>query len=178
MSGEAERAPPLPDKSAIIDALERFVDHPGTLPLFDVLSERDSPDLPARVLAIYQRFPGHPLAVEVRRWIEASGVAIPAVDLGAVLGELGIDDVRAWAERQKKERTALERALEEAREGQVRASLAANGYSLVCVLLFCVALIGWAAAFHIWDFVPEVAVPGPGSSKPAPAAIPDTPIKP
>lgn len=167
--------PPGPsDRSALIARLDSFVEFPGTIVLFDVLSGPDAGDLPLRLGAVVARFPAHPLGPELREWLKANGASVPPPDPLAVLAELGIDDVRTWATQRKRERDELQRALEEAREGRMSASLAANGYSFVCVLLFLVALMGWGAAFHVWEFTPEPALPGPGAKPPKQEVVPQT----
>ena len=162
------------DRGALVTRLERFVEFPGTLPLFDVLSLPEGPEMTALVAVVIGRFPTHPLAADVRRWLAANGVDAPPPDPLAVLAELGISDVRVWAERQKREVVTLQRALEDARESRMRAAVAANGYSLVSVLLLGVALLGWAAAFHLWSFSPEGPLPGPNSA--SPNAVPVAPV--
>lgn len=158
-------------RAALIARLDAFMEFPGTIPLFDALSAPDGPDLGAGVAAVVERFPNHPLAREVQAWLRVHGIEVTVPGPAAVLAELGIDDLRAWYDRRQRERVALERALSEALEGQAAASLSANAYSFMCVLLFFVALFGWAAAFDVWEFTPEGPLPSPYDPKPEVAPI-------
>ncbi len=161
-------------RDAFIGRLDSFVEYPGTVPLFDALSAPEGPDHAKGVATVLVHFPAHPLARDLREWLGAQGIEADEPGPLAVLAELGIEDVRAWYDRQKRERQALERALTEARTERADALLAANGYSFMCALLFFVAIFGWAAAFHLWDFTPEGPLPGPYDPKPR-AATPAPP---
>ncbi len=148
----------------LILRLDAFVEFPGTVPLFDALS--DPSCTAAQVGEVLARFPGHPLASDLGAWLADNGVVVAPPDPAAVLAALGIQDVQAWADRQKRERLALETALTEAKLERASALLSANAYSIVSVLLFFVAVLGWAAAFGAWDFQPEGKLPGPADDTP------------
>lgn len=165
---------PAFDRSALLARLDSFIEFPGTIALFDVLSGPEASDLPSRLGVVVARYPAHPLGPDLREWLAANGATLPPVDPMAVLAELGIDNVRVWAGQRKREREELQRALEEAREGRMSATLAANGYSFVCVLLFLIALMGWGAAFGVWEFTPEPALPGPYDPPSTPEVAPQT----
>lgn len=158
-------------RATLIARLDAFMEFPGTIPLFDALSAPEGPEHAAGVAAVVERFPNHPLARELQDWLHVHGIEVAAPSPAAVLAELGIDDLRVWYDRRQRERVALERALSEALEGQAAASLSANAYSFMCVLLFFVALLGWAAAFNVWEFTPEGPLPSPYDPKPQVAPV-------
>lgn len=158
-------------RATLIARLDAFMEFPGTIPLFDALSAPEGPEHAVGVAAVVERFPNHPLARELQDWLHVHGIEVAAPSAAAVLAELGIDDLRVWYDRRQRERVALERALSEALEGQAAASLSANAYSFMCVLLFFVALLGWTAAFDVWEFTPEGPLPGPHDPKPEVAPV-------
>lgn len=152
--------------ASILARLEAFTEAPGTGELYDAFSAVDG--RADAVGAALRRFPNHPLAAEVRVWLCSVGMEVPEADPVAELRALGIDDVRRWFELQKQERTKIERALSDVQEALHAARIGANAYAMVCVLLFFVAVLGWAAAFGGWNFKPESALPGPADTpKPA-----------
>lgn len=152
--------------------LEAFTEARGTIELYDALClpEGEQACAVAEALAA---FPHHPLADEVLAWLGERGVTPVLPDAAEVLRAHGIDDFGRWYAREKAERLKLESALSDALAGQAAARLSANAYAMVCVMLLGAALLGWAAAFGFWRFVPEPPLPGPHDPRPEAPAAPD-----
>lgn len=155
--------------------LEAFTEARGTIELYDALCLPEAGQAGAVAEAL-AAFPNHPLADEVRGWLAARGVAVAQPDAADLLRAHGIDDFGRWYAREKAERLKLEAALADALAGQAAARLSANAYALVCVMLLGAGLLGWAAAFGVWHFVPEPPLPGPHDAASQEAPAPDAPV--
>jgi hypothetical protein len=154
-----------PDTARLLAALERERDVRGSFAIYEVVSVDDL----AGVAAALGAHPRHPLASDVRAWLEARGAAPPVPDTAAQLQALGVEDPAAWVARHRAEVAALRRAVDEARSAALGAGRTASAYALMCVLLAVIAVAGWAAAFGRVPFEPEPL------ARPAPEAPPTRP---
>lgn len=139
------------DTQDLLDALERYKEVRGTLPLFDALWSGD----PARVYTSLGENLTHPLAEDLARWLAARGVARPARPSNdAVLEQKGVEDVAAWIERHEKEVLKLRRERDDAARQRSDALKAANGLAMILVVVTAAGIMGWLAAFGVMSFRP------------------------
>lgn len=151
----------------LVEALQRVVDRPGTVEIFDALIA-DSPEDVAGALGA---FPRHPMATAVGTWLRARGLEGPRPPTVAeVVAKNGIVDLQAHLEAQAKQAAATQRGLDAAWARAARAETAANAYAAMLVLFAALAVLGWAVALDVIPLFEEVAPP-----KAAPRAAPATP---
>jgi hypothetical protein len=148
-----------PDTTALVVALERLQQSPGTLPLFDALSVEDV----GAVGEVLSRYARHPMRADVAGWLQARGGAVaslPSAD--AVCERRGIVDLDAHldeaAEQVRRQGLAMERLLLRAQKGES----VANAYAALLVVVAAIALLGWASALDylaVFDTPPEEHLP-------------------
>lgn len=150
----------LPDDTeALLDALDRVRDRPGSVDLFDALAANDPPGV-QRAAASH---PQHPLFAGVAVWLAARGLHSPEPpSVTEVLAKHGITDLEAHLVEEARRTRQHTKGLEEAWARVKRAEMVADAYAAVLVLIVMVAIVGWAVAI---DLVPLGAVP----------ELPDTP---
>lgn len=143
---------PLPtDTQELLDALDRYKNVLGSLPIFDALWAGDAPAL-ERALAEHL---GHPLAEDLGRWLETRGLTRPSPPSNdEVLQRRGITDVAGWIDQHQAEVTRLKTERDDALAQRLDALKAAHGLSVVLVVVAGVAITGWLAAFGVLGFSP------------------------
>ncbi len=140
-----------PDTQELLDALDRYKEVRGTLPLFDALWSND----PARVYEAFAEHLTHPVADGLTVWLNVRGIARPVRPTNdAVLQQKGVEDVAAWVEKHEKEVLKLRRERDAAVMAGSDALKAANGLGLVLVVVAAAGVIGWLAAFGVMPFRP------------------------
>lgn len=145
------RVPLARDTQELLDALDRYKEVRGTVPLFDALWSGE----PGEVQRALSEFLAHPLAGPIGDWLEARGAARPVkVSNEEVLERRGVADVAGWLDQHEKEAAQLRRERDVAFQKCSDALKAANGLSLMLVLVSGVAVIGWLAAFGVFAFTP------------------------
>ncbi len=153
------------DTVALVAALERVQERPGTLVLFDALAAEAA----AAVAEVLAAHPRHPLRESVAAWLAARGVAVPAPPSAAqVCAERGIIDLAEHLDQAQKQAQQAARGIERSVARAERAESLANAYAAVLVVVAAIALLGWGAAL---DYLSMFEAPPLPERSPATAPV-------
>ncbi len=140
-----------PDTQDLLDALDRYKEVRGTLPIFDALWSGD----PGRVYTVFADHPTHPVAEALAAWLNARGVTRPGRPSNdEVLDRKGVEDVAAWIDKHEKEVWKLRRERDAAVLARSDALKSANGLAIILFVVAGAAITGWLAAFGVLSFRP------------------------
>ncbi|MFT5684538.1 MAG: hypothetical protein ACI8RZ_005479 [Myxococcota bacterium] len=145
----------------LLDRLEPFSSHPGTIeihdPLYFMLRDPSEVHL-ANLTAALKAFPNHPLAAEV---LSAFGEAVEAgpLTLASVLAEDGpipvdVDPIREVQRRFRRHgetRAVLDARIQELERNHDRMITTTNAMTSLAAILAMFTLLGWLAALGVWE---------------------------
>ena len=158
--------------SRLLDRLEPFATHPGTVeihdPIYFLLSDPAEQHL-ANLTAALKRFPDHPLADEVRSAF-GDTVEVEALTLEGVLAASGpippdtdpIREVQRRFKRHAEVRGILEARIHRLEREHDRMVTTTNFMTSLAAILAVFSLLGWSAALGWWEIPwldPQVIVP-------------------
>lgn len=139
------------DTESLLDALDRHRNRTGSVEIFDALVARN----PGAVQLALSRAPAHPLRDAVSAWLRARDVAPPELPSAEEVRVQALEERIAILERRFVELNRNVDAIAGLGQGTLKV---ADAYAAICVVLFGIAVLGWAAAFGILPFTPESPV--------------------
>jgi hypothetical protein len=169
---ETSQTPDSATLRRLLDRLEPFSAHPGTIeihdPLYLLLKEPSQAHL-ASLSAALEAFPAHPLAAEV---LSVLGGAVGATELTleSVLVADGpiprdVDPIREVQRRFRRHgevRAVLEARIRQLEENHDRMVTTTNAMTALAAILAVFGILGWLAALGLWEIDwldPEQIVP-------------------
>ncbi|MDG1483057.1 MAG: hypothetical protein P8R54_25930 [Myxococcota bacterium] len=154
----------LPDPDILqklLERLEPFSSHPGTIeihdPLYFMLREPAEAHR-ANLTAALRLFPDHPLAAEILSVFGSTVEAAPLTLVGVLAADGPIPpDVEPVRElqrrfrRHRETRSVLEARIQELERNHDRMITTTNAMTSLAAILAMFALLGWLAALGVWE---------------------------